>query len=82
MTDNEFNILDELYFVRSFPDLMENIEMSEEEVVETLKSLHSNGWMKVLQSVDDEVVGLVNWVDHKKLYFLASKSGLMAHNTL
>ena len=82
MTDNQFNVLDELYFVRSFSELLENMEMPEREVVKTLQSLHSNGWIKVLQSVDDEVVGEVNWGDHKKLYFLASKSGLMAHNTI
>ena len=81
MTDDQFNVLDELYFVRSFGDLKSSLDLTEDEIVLTLKELYKKGWVKVLRTVDDEVMGKVDWEKYSGFYFLASKSGLMAHNT-
>ncbi len=81
MSDIEFTLLDELYFVISFPDLESACELSEEEMLDTLRKLREKGWIRVLETVDDEIVGAVNWERFREYFYLASKSGLMAHNS-
>ncbi len=82
MTDLEFTVLDELYFVQSFSDLRESTGLSDEHLLATLKDLSDRGWIKVLEGLDDEVVGPIDWVvKFEQYYYLASKKGLMAHNT-
>jgi len=81
LTDNEFNVLDELYFVRSYDDLKASVDLNDKELVMTLQELHQKSWLKVLESVDEEITGKKLWGDYKTFYFLASKNGLMAHNT-
>ena len=82
MTDNEFNLLDELYFVHSFAHLQKELSYDDVVLIETLKVLETQGWVKFLKDVDE------GW-DHSDLtddqfrqsYFLATKKGLLAHNS-
>ncbi len=84
MTDEEFDVLDELYFVQSFNHLLENCDLGQDLLVKTLERLWGNGWIKVLVNVDEEEKPEI--VDISKnanqYFFLATKKGLLAHNTL
>ena len=83
MTDEEFDVLDELYFVIRFDDLLEATEKDADELIKILKSLFSKGWIKVLKTVDDEVPDSEIDMDNSssEYYFLATKKGLLAHNS-
>lgn len=82
MTDVEFDVMDELYFVQSFDYLTEELSMSADEIKPVLKSLLDQGWIKCLYNMNDEVFEeSMNFdVEYKKYYYLASKAGLLAHN--
>lgn len=83
MTDDEFDVLDELYFVQSFDQLVSLTAKAEPDLISILKVLFKKGWIKVLAGVDDEVPpGQIDWVHAVQTYhFLATKSGLLAHNS-
>lgn len=83
MSDEEFDVLDELYFVTSYDELAEAIEWSPEELVPVLSSLYENGMIRVLHGVDDDVPrGQVHLAEaYAQYHYLASKKGLLAHNS-
>lgn len=83
MTDDEFDVLDELYFVESFGQLVSLTAKAESDLTAILKSLFEKGWIKVLAGVDDEVPPeQVDWDGAVHTYhFLATKNGLLAHNS-
>lgn len=82
MSDEEFDVMDELYFVQSFNYLIEELEMSAEELKEVLKTLLSKGWVKCFYNMNDEVFEDKLDFDNefKDYYYLATKPGLLAHN--
>ena len=81
MTELEFDVLDELYFVLSYQQLVEACELDEQELVATLATLYEKGWVKVLQTVDDEAIEPLDLpVKFHTYYYLATKKGLHAHN--
>lgn len=82
MTDAEFDVMDELYFVQSFDYLIEELSMSAEEIKPVLKSLLDHGWIKCLHNMNDEIfTESINLdLEFKNYYYLASKAGLLAHN--
>ena len=83
MNDQEFDLMDELYFVQPYGYLLETLNWEEESLLSTLQSLYSQGYIKCLDDPDTERFGEVDVLkEGKKLYFLATKNGLMAHNTL
>jgi len=83
MSDAEFDLLDELYFVQPFSYLREALAWEDRLLLETLDSLYKEGFVKCLKSPDEERFDQVNVVEEgKNLYFLATKKGLMAHNAL
>lgn len=83
MSDLEFDVLDELYFVQPFSYLQDELELNEETLKNTLKLLLSKSWIKCFKTVTDEVL-IIDELDfenhYKKYYYLASKKGLLAHN--
>ena len=83
MTDTEFDVLDELYFVQSYRALHGQLQISEEALKETLAQLVRKGWVKVLHSHDEEVEqeAAQRVESYDNYYFLATKSGLLAHNS-
>ena len=83
MSEEEFEVLDELYFVTSFEELTENCDLLPARIVEVLQQLHQQELIKVLSSVDQEVpFEKVNVKDqHASYLYLASKKGLLAHNS-
>ncbi len=83
MSDAEFDLLDELYFVQPYQYLKETLAWEENLLLATLSDLYQQGMIKCLQSPDEERFDQVDVVgEGKDLYFLATKKGLMAHNAL
>jgi hypothetical protein len=85
LTDSEYSILDELYFVTSFAALHQALTMNKRELLQGLASLLDRGL--VTQLIFDPVVN-----DFQKLEvpepatleqssFVASKKGLLLHNS-
>lgn len=84
MTDQEFDVLDELYFVISFQDLMRNLSWSEQELLPVLTELIATALVKCIDPQSEEELELsVTEVarQYKKILFLATKKGLMEHNS-
>jgi hypothetical protein len=83
MSDAEFDLLDELYFVQPFSYLQEALGWEDELILKTLDSLYQNEMVKCLSKPDTERFDRVDISgEGKNLYFLATKKGLMAHNAL
>ena len=83
MSDEEFDLLDELYFVQPFDYLQSELGWDDEVILKTLDSLYKKGMIKCLTQPDEERFDSVNVLkEGKELFFLATKKGLMAHNTL
>lgn len=85
MTNVEFDILDELYFVTSYPDLKSTLSLSDEELCEGLRSLLDKGYVKILYPDQDteHEYSATDFGKHCQDYFyLASKAGLVVHNSI
>jgi hypothetical protein len=90
MTDQEFDILDALYFVQSFAYLQENTTYSLAEIKDTLKILLAKDWIRVYDEKVKEILHIeknnfdMHYFDEncQKLHYLATKAGLMAHNSI
>ena len=82
MTDAEFDILDELYFVIPFEDLQKQLDMDKIELTEHLKAIFGKGWLRIFSSPDG-TADVVNITNENLItsYLLASKAGLKAHNS-
>ena len=83
MSDLEFAILDELYFINTFEDLQSSMEVEEEVLRDSLKSLIKKNWVKVLlKDTEEELTQLENFdSDYKQYNYLVTKAGLFAHNS-
>jgi len=82
MSDTEFDVLDELYFVQSFKALHGQLKISEEALKETLAELIRQGWITILRLQDEEIAPAEAHFDarYAQYYYLATKAGLLAHN--
>ena len=82
MTDLEFDVLDELYFVTPFAQVLRMLEITDEELKNTLRNLIRKGWVKcfktVSEQVEEEDLDFEN--EFQEYYYLATKEGLLAHN--
>jgi len=83
MTDLEYDILDELYFVISFSELQQKMSLEENLLKEALQMLLGQGYIKCFSNVSDELppehVDFEN--NYRNYHYLASKEGLFAHNS-
>lgn len=82
MTDLEFDVLDELYFVVPYHHLKEELDLDDNTLKGVLESLLGKGWIKCFLTASEEAVrGEIDFDNKYKDYFyLASKQGLLAHN--
>jgi len=82
MTDIEFDLLDELYFVTPFSELQEALDLSTPKLGELLKQMIEKGWVKCFKSISEEqVFDATDFASHySDYYYLATKAGLLAHN--
>lgn len=83
MTDREFEILDELYFVTHYDELQKSLGLDSETLKNLIISLWDKRWIRCYNGIDNELdttnVDFENQFD--KYHYLASKEGLMAHNS-
>lgn len=83
MTELEYEILDELYFVISFQDLRQHLSLEEAELKKALSSLLQRNYIKCFGNISDEIppehLDFEN--NYRNYHYLASKEGLFAHNT-
>jgi hypothetical protein len=83
MSDNEFDLMDELYFVVSYDVIKEALNWENELLNQTLYSLHQKDYLKILKTHDQEFSQSIsdfenfNWEDK---FYVASKKGLLLHN--
>jgi hypothetical protein len=84
MNDLEFDVLDELYFIQSFQYLKNVLNVEDRVLKETLLSMIKKGWIKCYKNNQEEIFNPQELFEDELLnyYYLASKSGLLAHNTL
>lgn len=82
MTDQEFDVLDELYFVQSFSFLQGETSLDAETLIAILQKLIAKGWVKcfadrpALEPIHEKSLG-TEWNSY---FYLATKEGLLAHN--
>jgi hypothetical protein len=84
MSDIEFEVLDQLYLTNTLNKLASTLtQYNSVELIDTLKTLHAKEWIKVIDiSNDDEVLTHIQWNNlTPTICFLATKKGLMVHNS-
>lgn len=85
LTDLEFNIIDELYFVTSFAELESSLNAEREPLLRTLESLITRRLISQLvpDSSGKEYLELdeLNSIRLEQSFFVASKRGLLLHNS-
>ena len=84
MTETEADILDELYFVTAFKALSQTLGLEPEMLCNHLQALVKQGYVKCLFPDPDSEVEFDP--EHfaancQAYYFLATKAGLLAHNS-
>ena len=83
MSDDEFDLLDELYFVQPYSVLQEALGWEDKHLLDTLGMLKEKGWIKCFTTPDQECFDAINLYEvGTVLLYLATKKGLMAHTTL
>lgn len=85
MTEIEFDILDELYFVASYKDLRITLSLSDEELCQGLQSLLKRGYIRIMYPDQDTEHAYEpnTFSKHCQDYFyLATKAGLVVHNSI
>ena len=82
MSEAEFAVLDELYFVTPYQELQAQCGLPEGELPAVLWQLIEKGWVKCLVDPQEEieVTQQVFEQRYNHLYYLASKQGLLMHN--
>lgn len=82
MTDLEYDVLDELYFVVPFSHLEQELNIEAGELKNVLQALLKKEWIKCFMNASEEVPPHeVDISNHYTDYlYLASKKGLLAHN--
>lgn len=83
MSDEEFDVLDELYFVISYDELEENLPHLKKVLKDLLSTLLKKGYIKCLvKDSEEEVLDTFEFnLNYKKYNYLATKAGLLAHNS-
>jgi len=82
MTDAEFDVLDALYFVTPFADIIADTGLTKIEVRDTLGGLLNRGWVRCYEGPGKELMPheVDFFQDFERYHYLATKAGLLAHN--
>jgi len=84
LNDVQFQILDALYFVEPFENLLDEVEATRPVIIDELRSMIDKGWIQVMeysQEKGDYIRTSIFDGDHFENYsFLATKEGLLKHN--
>jgi len=83
MTDLEFEIIDELYFVQSFEKLVDELDIGPKGMVKALDGLIAKGWVRCFyKGTDEPVLDNIDLQNNYNNYlYLATKEGLLKHNS-
>ncbi len=83
MEDWQFEILDELYFVTGYEELEDKLPDLKSNLRIYLEDLWHQGWVKIIDRQTEEEIFDLNKFDltYKEYNYLATKAGLMAHNS-
>jgi len=83
LTDLEFELIDALYFTLPFGRLKAELEWEENVLKEELLKLIRKGWVKCIEEKGDEEVEDLQEIEsnYKNLSFVATKEGLLEHNS-
>jgi len=83
MSDEEFDLLDELYFVQPYAILQEALGWPDLQLLNTLTLIKDKGWINCFSAPDQECFEDIDLHElGKGLLYLATKRGLMAHTTI
>jgi len=82
MTDTEFEILDELYFVKTIKELSTILAIDHAIILKEVENLLEKKWVKVLDLSDNEIeVTKTEYLsNYNQFRFNITKTGLIAHN--
>ncbi len=82
MTDLEFEILDELYFVKRLEDLQKELFSLGNNLLPELENLIKKGWVRILDGEDNEIqLSDKRYKNYESSFkYIATKQGLKAHN--
>lgn len=84
MTETEYEIIDELYFVTPYQQLSAALVLTDEELGRSLQDLVARGYVKCFYPDPDTEVEFNEATfskNYQNYYFLATKAGLMGHNS-
>jgi len=84
MSNEEFELLDELYFIQPFDLIQNSLGWDEDKLKDFLLILINKKWIKCFFASTKEIVideELDFLKDYKEYFYLATKEGLMAHNS-
>lgn len=85
LTASEYRLLDELYFVTTYRELVEQLSMEESEVQTTLMGLLNKGFIMQMQYNDNMKDYLKleqpDFLSIERSSFVASREGLKVHNS-
>ena len=83
MNNIEFDILDELYFIQSYDHLKITLKFSDELLKQSLRRLIAQGWVTCFSSPTEELAFESDEFekDYRNYHYLATKAGLLAHNS-
>ena len=83
MTSAEYDVLDELYFIQSYNYLADILDMNNEILKFTLNNLLKKGWIECYISPVEErkIESDKLEKDYWNYHYLATKAGLLAHNS-
>ena len=83
MSDDEYDLMDELYFLQSFAYLKGVLNWEEEKLLATLQQLYDKDWIKCYLTPDEEIFEKTNLrLSGQDYFYLATKKGLLSHTTL
>lgn len=83
MTELEYNVLDELYFLQSYSYIANTLDLTDEDLKRTLLRLLKKGWIRCYTSPTDELGSDKLYIEseYRNYHYLATKAGLLAHNS-
>jgi len=82
MTDEEYDILNELYFLTAFKELSDACGLEPKKLKTALWNMIIKGWVNCFKNYDQEINPTKKDFEYQftNYHYLASKKGLLAHN--
>lgn len=84
MEDIFYDILEELYFIQTFDELTRKLNLESNVLQRYLWKMYELGLVKTMVNFDEEIEQNEEEFERnfKKYHYIASKKGLMWHNSL